>query len=227
MSDAYMDRLSEYLDGSLDAGERQELEQHLAGCEPCRATLEELRGIVAEADALQPVEPPTDLWPGIAARIESEREVSLPLAAGGAPVGAQRRGGMRRLSFTLPQLAAAAVVLVLTSAGSVWMLAGGERAGPANPGSPAGAIVPVSTGTPDSELAELEAALAGGERQLDPATVAVLRRNLLIIEQALVEARAALQADPANPYLSRHYENTLNKKRELLLQAGSIARGST
>ena len=58
-------------------------------------------------------------------------------------------------------------------------------------------------------------------------TFAVLRRNLLIIEQALVEARAALDADPANPYLSRHYENTLNKKRELLLQAGSIARGST
>ncbi|HEU5210087.1 MAG TPA: zf-HC2 domain-containing protein [Longimicrobiales bacterium] len=223
MSDAYMDRLSEYLDGSLDAGERQELEQHLAGCEPCRATLEELRSIVGEAGALQPVEPLTDLWPGIAARIESEREVSLPLAAGGA----QRRGGMRRLSFTLPQLAAAAVVLVLASAGSVWMLTGGERAGPANPGAPAGAIVPVSTATPDSELAELEAALAGGERQLDPATVAVLRRNLLIIEQALVESRTALQADPANPYLSRHYENTLNKKRELLLQAGSIARGST
>src|SRR5690606_30007762 len=111
--------------------------------------------------------------------------------------------GRRRLSFTVPQLAAASLVLMLASAGSVALL---TRAAPADgpaAAQSAGPVVPASTGTPaDAELGELEAALAGGETQLDPATIAVLRRNLLIIDQALAEARAALQSDPANPYLS-------------------------
>lgn len=225
MSDRYMDQLSDYLDGALDAPERLALEEHLAGCDECRTTLDELRAIVAQANALAPVEPATDLWPAIAARIESERELMMPLPAEGGRVSA-RGGSRRRLSFTIPQLAAAAVVLVLASGGSVWMLRGGNAVAPTAI-APAGAVVPVSSGSTDADLAELEAVLATGERQLDPATVAVLRRNLLIIEQALVEAQAALEADPANPYLSRHYQNTLNKKRELLQHAATVARGST
>lgn len=224
MADTYTDRLSDYLDGALDPDECSVLEIHLAECDACRNTLAELREVVAGAQALEPVEPDRDLWPMIAARIEREREVQLPLA------GQAQHQGMRRLSFTIPQLAAAAVVLVLASAGTAWMLLAGETAAPMASASPAGSIVPVSATdatSGDADLAQLEAALAGAEAQLDPATVAVLRRNLLIIEQALVEAQAALDADPANPYLSRHYENTLTKKRELLLQAGSIARGST
>lgn len=225
MSDRYMEQLSDYLDGALDAPECHALEEHLAGCDECRTTLDELRAIVAQANALAPVEPATDLWPAIAARIESERELMMPLPAEGRRVSA-RGGSRRRLSFTIPQLAAAAVVLVLASGGSAWMLRGGDAVAPTAI-APAGAVVPVSSGSTDADLAELEAVLATGERQLDPATVAVLRRNLLIIEQALVEAQAALEADPANPYLSRHYQNTLNKKRELLQHAATVARGST
>lgn len=223
MMDAYTDWLSEYLDDELDAARRDALEAHLAECDACRGALADLRTIVADAAALAPGEPPHDLWPGIAARIEAGRMVALPQS---------HATGRRRLSFTVPQLAAASLVLMLASAGSVALL---TRAAPGDgpaAAPPAGSVVPAAAGTPaaaaaDAELVELEAALAGGETQLDPATIAVLRRNLLIIDQALAEARAALQSDPANPYLSRHYANTLNKKRALLQQAGSIGRGST
>src|SRR5690606_17913894 len=163
MSDRYMEQLSDYLDGALDAPECHALEEHLAGCDECRTTLDELRAIVAQANALAPVEPATDLWPAIAARIESERELMMPLPADGG-------GSRRRLSFTIPQLAAAAVVLVLASGGSAWMLRGGDAVAPTAI-APAGAVVPVSSGSTDADLAELEAVLATGERQLDPATV--------------------------------------------------------
>ena len=231
MTDPYTERLSDYIDGALTTSEARDVEAHLAGCDACRAAVAELRSIIADAGTLEATMPASDLWPAIAARIEAERERQLP-GAGGLEAAPARnaRSGMRRLSFTIPQLAAAAVVLVFASAGGAWMLTRASGPAPAIAGAPSGSVVPVSTvgaTSPDTELAELEAALTGGEQQLDPTTVAVLRRNLLIIEQALVEARAALDADPANPYLSRHYENTLNKKRELLLQAGSIARGST
>lgn len=46
-----------YLDGRLDARHRREVEEHLAGCDACRARARELRemwGILDEAPALRP-----------------------------------------------------------------------------------------------------------------------------------------------------------------------------
>src|SRR5439155_1718540 len=81
--------------------ERTALEAHLAGCEACRTTLEELRRVVARARALDDRPPAADLWPGIAEQIGvssgAHQVVSL----------AERRT-RRRVAFTVPQLAAAA-----------------------------------------------------------------------------------------------------------------------
>ena len=52
MNDQWTDRLSEYVDGELAAGERTALEAHLATCAECRATLEELRRVVPVVEAL-------------------------------------------------------------------------------------------------------------------------------------------------------------------------------
>ncbi len=221
--DRYTERLSEYLDDELSAPERRELEQHLDGCTPCRTTLADLRTVIADARALERGEPGRDLWPGIAARIEAERDVVLPLA------GTARR---RRLSFTVPQLAAASLALILASAGSSWVIGRAVSQADGAPAIETGVrALPASTGivddTVDAQIRQLEQMLLAGETQLDPATIAVLRRNLLIIDQALAEARAAMRSDPANPYLNRHYANTVQKKLELLRQAGSIGRGST
>src|SRR5207244_132734 len=97
MNDHWTDRLSEYLDGDLTAGERTALEAHLAACGVCRVTLDELRRVVARAQALDDRPPAADLWPGIAEHI------------GVVSLAARRVDGRgrRRLSFTMPQLAAA------------------------------------------------------------------------------------------------------------------------
>src|SRR6266699_1570807 len=102
MKDEWTDRLSEYLDEEPAAPERTALEAHLASCDACRTTLEELRRVVTNARALDDRPPAADLWPAVAARIG----VSSRLKA---------RPVVRRLSFTVtvPQLAAASVVLAL------------------------------------------------------------------------------------------------------------------
>src|SRR5947208_9923017 len=112
MSDTWTEHLSEYIDGTLPEAERTALEAHLAGCAACRTTLEELRRVVARAQALDDRPPAADLWPGIAEHI------------GVVSLAARRVDGRgrRRLSFTMPQLAAAAVVLALFSAGSTRLL---------------------------------------------------------------------------------------------------------
>src|SRR2546430_14202811 len=90
MKDNWTDRLSEYVDGTLGAGERAALEAHLAGCAACAATLEDLRRVVARARALDDRPPAADLWPKIAAG--GGRAIPAP-RAGAGPGG---RGPQRR-----------------------------------------------------------------------------------------------------------------------------------
>ena len=122
MSDRWTDRLSEYLDGELAADEARELEAHLEACAECRETVADLRRIVGGAAALRDREPATELWAEIEQRIRREppdvRVVSL--------FDAKRE--RRRVSFSVPQLLAAGLVLALASAGSVWLALRGPDA---------------------------------------------------------------------------------------------------
>src|SRR6266496_5228482 len=73
MSDTWTNRLSEYLDGDLPEKELAGLEAHLPGCADCRATLQQLRRVVARAQALDDRPPTADLWPAIARDRKSTR----------------------------------------------------------------------------------------------------------------------------------------------------------
>ena len=144
MSDLYTDRLSEYLDGELPERERLEVEGHLATCEVCRETLDQLLTVVEKARTA-PLTPPTqDLWPTIAARIgaaaaEDPENVATPAPRLG-PAAPRRAVSPRpsswfgwRFSLTLPQAAAMAATLMVVAGASVWM-ALGRGLIPATPG---------------------------------------------------------------------------------------------
>jgi hypothetical protein len=75
----------------------------------------------------------------------------------------------------------------------------------------------------DTAVRELEQALDAGRSRLSPKTVAVLQRNLDRIDVAIAEARTALEADPANAYLSGHLAATMQQKLALLQQATLLA----
>jgi len=226
MSDLWTERLSEYLDDELAPEERTALAAHLERCPECSATLADLRRVVARARSLEPGGPTADLWPGIAQRI----------GAGAAPVRAAPRERFRRVTFSLPQLLAAGIALMVLSGGSVWLLRPGGTAASAPiaalPGTPA---VPAagSTGTPvswqrraapgyDAAVAELEQVLEQGRGRLDTATVRVLEQNLKVIDQAIEQARRAVAADSANAYLNSHLAETMRRKLDLLRQAASL-----
>ena len=216
MSDIWTDRLSDYLDGELTEAERTALEEHVVGCAECRATLVGLRRVVTRARALEDRLPATDLWPGIAERIGSRATPPAPL----------RRP--RRVSFSLPQLAAAALALTTLSGGSVWLL----RSGTAAPGRPAPPPMPPSTPAMtagagaarsyDAAVADLERVLTEGRGRLDSTTVRVLERNLAVIDMAIAQARRAVEADSANLYLNSHLAATMRRKLELLRQAATL-----
>lgn len=162
--------------------------------------------------------PSRDLWPGVSARLN-------------AP-GVGRR---RQIALTLPQLAMAASLLIAVGSGVTWLAA--------RPQAPAGVqqTVVVAEGEPggrvqgdvlnanfadaqfDAAVVDLERLLRDERDRLDPRTVLVIERNLRIIDDAIREARTALDGDPANTYLNSHLADARRRKLELLRHATTLA----
>jgi len=175
------------------------------------ASLPEEAGVVAAAAAAAPqrlsaftlINPRAD---GIAARLET------PVL----PIDGHRAAARPLLPWR--RLAVAAVALVTVSAGVTWSVV---RRDPASDGTPAVRAVRHAEGLVlDSlygrEIAVLREAAEGTLGQLDSATVAVVRRNLAIIDQAIRESRAALAADPGSPFLQEQLDRAYGGKVALL-----------
>jgi tetratricopeptide (TPR) repeat protein len=240
MHTEWTDKLSDYLDDELEETERAAVDAHLRGCADCSAVLNDLRRVIARAQAAAAAArpPQTDLWTGVAGRIDRIRQP-------------------RRVSFTVTQLAAAAVLIAAVSGGLAWRLApapgnpeglryettvpgevaqafpgspergtrdGGRPVGDDFAGGDAMSIIGVSLADDqyDAAVADLERALKQGRGKLDKATIAVVEQNLQTIDQAIAQAREALASDPANSYLSGHLVEARRRKLDLLRRATAL-----
>lgn len=161
--------------------------------------------------------PAADLWPGIATRLEP------------------RAVARRSVTFTLPQLALAATLLMAVSAGVSW-LALRPAAPPAQAtiravADPVEAVrgdvarATFADEQYDAAVADLERVLQQDGSRLDPQTVLVIERNLRAIDDAIRQSRAALDADPANTYLNSHLADARRRKLDLLRRAAGLSSG--
>lgn len=211
--DPWTDRLSDYADDELPAGEKAAVDEHLAGCAGCREVLAELRSVVARARSLADAPPDRDLWPGVSARLEATPQTRvLPMRA------------TRRFSFTLPQLVAAGLALMVLSGGMVWLARlGGDRTDfPLMSADTSGALPASFADTRyDDAIVDLQQTLEEDRARLDPDTVRVIEQNLAAIDDAIEQSRRALATDPANAYLSDHL--VAAKKRKLVLLRRAMA----
>lgn len=205
----WTDRLSEYVDDELAAGERREIDAHLASCAGCRVSIDELRAVARRAGSLPDRPPASNLWPGIATRI-----------------AAPASRWTRRVSFTLPQLAAAAVALMVLSGSMVWMARlGGERTDfPAVDAAPDALALPAAFGaaTYDAAIEDLQDRLNAGRDRLDPQTIEVFEESLRAIDRAIAQCQAALASDPANIYLGERLAAAKKRKLGLLRRATAL-----
>jgi hypothetical protein len=226
------------------------VDAHLRSCAACTAVLNDLKRVVAraqEAGQSVPRPPQADLWAAIAERIEPARA-----AARADNVAPFARRAQRRITVTLPQLAAAAVVIAAVSGGLAWKVAGSRealrddraasRAAASGAGQVADAprsadsdgaemsaaraaeVVPVGMADAqyDAAVADLEKALKQGRGRLDVSTIAIVEHNLQIIDRAIDQAREALVSDPANTYLSSHLVEARRRKLDLLRRATAL-----
>jgi hypothetical protein len=132
-------------------------------------------------------------------------------------------------------MAAAAVLVALLSAGTMWLVISRHPIPPAPgvslPGGVATSTVARSTAALpagfdarryDGAIADLERVLRAHRAELDTSTVRIIEQNLRTIDAATAQARAALAADPANPYLNDHLAEQLRRKVDLLRQATAV-----
>jgi hypothetical protein len=72
---------------------------------------------------------------------------------------------------------------------------------------------------------DLSATLESERGSLSPETIAKLRESLRIIDTAILEARNALAADPANRTLIEMLANSYEQKVDLLKRTTEMGRG--
>ena len=161
--------------------------------------------------------PSRDLWSGIQSRIKEQP--------------ATKTGG---ITFTLPQLAMAASLLIAVASGATWMIAHPPASQTSEPVIQAygvtddeseGKIVQANFADAqfNAAVTDLEQILRDERDRLDPRTVLIIERNLKAIDDAINEARMALNNDPANPYLNSHLADARRRKLDLLRHATTLA----
>jgi len=116
-------------------------------------------------------------------------------------------------------------------------MAGGNSASPAQAGGAAPqrggtrvtlASRDIQTGPSRSEavygdvIEKLQLILSQRRTQLDSSTVAIIEKNLQIIDAAIAQSKAALAKDPASRLLSEQLTHALDKKVELLRTAALL-----
>jgi hypothetical protein len=189
--------IGELVDGTLDGSPRHTLEAHLTTCPTCARLVEQLLVVRRAARALAPLAPPALAKARIAETLARER------------AAAQGPTRWRRLMLPL----AAAAVLAIAVTGVILLVR--PTASPTAPATAvtAPAAVDPATATPAELIGSVEAelqqterhleravvgleALARDRQALDPQVNAEVQKNLLVIDRAIGESRAAIRNDP-------------------------------
>ncbi|HTM58186.1 MAG TPA: anti-sigma factor [Candidatus Udaeobacter sp.] len=75
----------------------------------------------------------------------------------------------------------------------------------------------------DEAVAELQRTLEQHRTELDSSTVRIVEQNLAVIDRAILQARRALAADPASPYLHQHLALQMKLKLDLLRRTAAMS----
>jgi anti-sigma-K factor RskA len=207
--------LSEYIDGALELGEQVNIERHLSDCEPCRAVRDDLLQIVHFSQQLPMQSPSTALWPRISSGL-AELKPSFWARS------LQWLTNFRTLNFnfSVPQMIAAAAALAMMISIGVILSRRDRPLQLAAQGviTPAD-IRPLSQTDLqqlEKQISQLSETVEHRKDSWDPELRNTFERNLLYIDQSLVECRHQLNDNPADSVSQELMLNAFREKVRLL-----------
>ena len=206
--DRYRDWLDDWVDGALEAGKRAELEAHLQGCAECRALAQELQSFKKAASGLPRRDPPTSVWPRIAAAIRQGR------AQEGTPGPASNEWRRAFLPLAAVFLLAAAAGLLRVTLQNL----GESAARVANqPSGDASAEVSGLNGKEyEGAISDLQQLVQRDNSLFDPVVAQALQASLSTIDQAIGESKAACTAQPDDEMAKESLLDAFRRKLLLL-----------
>lgn len=213
------DLINGYVEDTLGAAERAEVDRHLQSCADCRQLATDLAEIRRVAGSLEMREPPARAW------LRLERAIHLESRHTADAAGVSKADDSGPRSKAIGLLAAAAVLIVATVVGLRFSVfnRGNQATTASSSESAAGADAAASAQVVEAELRAAEShydrAIKGLEQiatseqgALDAKTAATLQKNLAVIDQAIGESRAAVRAQPTSePAVNSLMENFKTK----------------
>ena len=211
----YLNAIHELVDGTLGPIRRAELDLHLESCDACRALAGDLQEIARTTRSLDVLEPPARVWKSIAGHLRAERGMTEPAGA----LGRHRSVAILAIAAALV-LAVGASLFMLRAPGTTPRTATTAQ-GPGEPASgnaasedPVQSVVKklAVTETAFQDLVEASEAT----NTVDPKTAAALKKNLLVMNDAINETRKALDANPQSAPARASLYEVLKQKIQFL-----------
>jgi anti-sigma factor RsiW len=238
--------LSAWFEGDLGDEDRRAVDAHLRGCLRCASLVRDIENIRRDATKLPEMAPSRDLWEGIAARIEAP---VIELKPRQAPAPARRTWQMAAAAVVLMAVSSGVTYVLTSDRGP----ATGDRvaATPDTLGTPSAPVAPnvvsprprPSTGSGsailinnessapaimyDQEITRLRVILDQRRGDLDTATVTAVEKSLKAIDQAIIDARAALTGDASSSFLNEQLNRALEKKLGVLRRVALLPVGAS
>jgi anti-sigma factor RsiW len=225
--------INDYVDGTLDAAGRVEVERHLEACAECRALVDDFSEIRRTAGSLELREPPVRGWARIERVLQLTQDGQGPSRDAIQPVAPQQSAGPR-LRWRYLAWGAAAAILVLAAGATLRNVSFFAR-GTTGSGSSATTATSSTAGAAGGDAAQAveaelrlaeqhyEKAIKGLEQiataeqsALDPRTAATLQKNLAVIDAAINESRAALREQPASEPAQQSLLDNFKSKIDVL-----------
>ncbi|HZM89704.1 MAG TPA: zf-HC2 domain-containing protein [Blastocatellia bacterium] len=209
--------LSDYIDGALELGEQVNIERHLGDCEPCRAVRDDLLQIVHFSHQLPMQAPSAALWPRISSDLAELQPTFWTRTL-------RWLASFRTLNFnfSVPQLVAGVAALVIVASIGV-MLSRRDNPQPeltASSGQLSMADVRPLSQTDlqqlEKQISQLSQTVEQRKEAWDPELRTAFERNLLYIDQSLVECRHQLKDNPSDNVSQELMLNAYREKVRLL-----------